>query len=223
MIFKDFTIQIKDVTNEGLFTGYAAVFNNEDLGGDVITPGAFTKTIAENPSVPILWGHNSDEVIGVNSAWKEDSKGLKVEGQLIMDVQRAKEARSLMQAKAVKGLSIGYDPVVIDWSREKEGIRTLKEIKVWEYSLTPFPMNPKAQVTAVKCAKDFEEAVHQMIVSAKQASGPLSAEQKSLIEQAIEQLSALRAAKAPGVATQYNIALEALHAMDSIQSILRGE
>ena len=32
---------------EGTFSGYGAVFSNIDSGGDIIEPGAFTKTIAE--------------------------------------------------------------------------------------------------------------------------------------------------------------------------------
>src|SRR4051812_1909469 len=123
MKFKDIKLQIKDVTEQGQFEGFAAAFNNEDLGGDIIMPGAFTKTISENPKVPILWGHNSREVIGVNQSMQEDGKGLKVVGQLAMDVQRAREAHSLMKMGAVKGLSIGYDPIVIDYSRyEKENV-----------------------------------------------------------------------------------------------------
>jgi phage head maturation protease len=30
------------------------------------------------------------------------------------------------------------------------GIRKLSEIKLWEISLTPFPMNPEAMITSVK-------------------------------------------------------------------------
>ena len=43
-------IQLKEAKADGSFTGYAAVFNNVDLGGDVILPGAFTHT----PSVVSL-------------------------------------------------------------------------------------------------------------------------------------------------------------------------
>ena len=32
---------------EGIFSGYGAVFSNVDTGGDIIEPGAFTKTLAE--------------------------------------------------------------------------------------------------------------------------------------------------------------------------------
>jgi HK97 family phage prohead protease len=34
------------------------VFGNVDSYGDVIEPGAFAKTLQENPVVPILWQHD---------------------------------------------------------------------------------------------------------------------------------------------------------------------
>ena len=34
-------IELKEAKADGSFTGYAAVFNNVDLGQDVILPGAF--------------------------------------------------------------------------------------------------------------------------------------------------------------------------------------
>jgi len=217
-------LEIKDVTAEGSFKGYASTFGNKDLGDDIVMPGAFTKTLQENPQVPILWGHSPREVIGVNQMASEDSKGLYVEGQLAMDVQRAREAHSLMKMNAVKGLSIGYDPVVIDWSREKEGIRILREVKLYEYSLTPFPMNEQATVTGVKGLADLDELLHEAVVRGKRFQGDLSAETKALIEEAIQTLSALRAAKAPGAAKQDEIAPEVLHAAsDRITKLLRGE
>lgn len=222
MKYKDIKLQIKGVTDQGQFEGYAAVFGNEDLGGDIIVAGAFLKTISENASVPILWGHNTREVIGVNKEFYEDPKGLHVKGQLIMDVQRARETHSLMKEGAVKGLSIGYDSIVVDYSRmEKEGIRILKEVKLWEYSVTPFPMNPEAQVTMVKTAEDLERVLQELI--AFKSTAKLSAEMTALIERASEKLSALRAAQAPGAATQDEIAPEILHAASSITKMLRGE
>jgi HK97 family phage prohead protease len=223
---KDIKFQIKDVTEQGQFEGYAAAFNNEDLGGDIITPGAFTKTISENPKVPILWGHNTREVIGVNQQMSEDGKGLRVVGQLALDVQRGKEAYSLMKMGAVKGLSIGYDPIVVDYSRyEKESIRILKELKLYEYSATPFPMNPEAQVTGVKTAEELEGLLYELI--AYKGTSKLSAGNSALIEQVIEKLSALRAAKAPEAAKQDEIAPEILHAasvgLSNIEKMLRGE
>lgn len=221
MKVKYFPLEIKEVTKEGQFTGYASTFGNTDFGNDVVAPGAFAKTIQEKTDHPVLWGHNPREVIGVNQAYTEDSKGLKVQGQLIMDVQRAREAYALMKANAVRGLSIGFDTIVQEYNKETD-IRTLKEVKLWEYSLTPFPMNPQAQVTGVKTSEDFEETLYEIIRF--KHSGTLSAEIKSLIEQAEQKLSALRAAKAPEAAMQDNIAPEILHAkLDGISKYLRGE
>lgn len=35
--------ELKSVDDAGNFEGYAAIFNNVDLGDDVILPGAFTR------------------------------------------------------------------------------------------------------------------------------------------------------------------------------------
>jgi HK97 family phage prohead protease len=190
--YKDIKIQLKEIGDEGTFSGYAAVFNNTDLGGDIIAPGAFTKSIKENPRVPVLWSHDTREVIGINKEVKEDSVGLHVTGQLILDVQRAKEARSLVKEGAVKGLSIGYDSVVVDSSRASEGIRILKEVKLWEYSLVPFPMNPEAQITGVKGLDEFESRLREVIAFVEGHSDEISANKNGLINQTIKHLNALR-------------------------------
>ena len=221
MKHKDIKIQLKSVSEKGEFEGYAAIFNNVDLGGDMIMPGAFSKTMKENVQVPVLWGHSSREVIGLNQDWSEDSKGLHVKGKLILDVQRAVEAHALMKEGAVKGLSIGYDAIIADYRQEKDDfIRVLREIKVWEYSLVPFPMNPDAQLTDVKSAGEIEETLHQAIRLSKRFAGQLSAEQKALIEQAIKQLSALQAAKAPEAAMLEKAAPDLHASFDRLSSIL---
>jgi HK97 family phage prohead protease len=133
--------------DEGRFSGYAAVFGNVDQGNDLIEPGAFTKTLSENPDVPILWAHDPDEPIGVSASMAEDGKGLRVEGQLAMDVQRARELHSLMKIGAIKGLSIGYRTVQRSF---KGAVRHLQELKLGEFSLVTFPMNTLAGVDDVK-------------------------------------------------------------------------
>lgn len=147
--------EVKEVSDEGVFSGYAAVFNNVDLGFDKILPGAFTKSLKKNKGVfPIYADHHKH--IGYNIEAAEDKKGLFIKGQINLDVQEGREKHALAkQAKEVggmMGLSIGYDTV----KREYEGdVRVLKELIVYETSLTAIPMNPKANVTSVK-RKDGE-------------------------------------------------------------------
>jgi len=151
---KGFKFDVKSIDEQGVFEGYAAVFGNVDLGGDVIEPGAFKKTLQENPRMPILWQHNPTEPIGVTLEAYEDGRGLKVKGQLNLETTRGKEAYALLKQGALKGLSIGYDSVKEAWEGTK---RILKEIRLWEWSLVTFPMNPLAQVAEVKAVVPFQD------------------------------------------------------------------
>lgn len=151
---KNFILEIKatDVKDTGEFTGYGSVFGVTDLGLDVIEKGAFRKTLKERKP-KLLWQHKMHEPIGVFKEIKEDRNGLFVHGLLNMEVQRAKEAHSLMRQGALDGLSIGYTAVRDEYERET-GIRRLKEVKLYEVSLVTFPMNEEATVSAVKSATD---------------------------------------------------------------------
>lgn len=147
----DFPFEVKSLNDVGELEGYAAVFGNEDKGGDIIEPGAFTKTIQENAAgVPILYQHDVFEPIGLSTKLEEDRHGLLVKGQLNMDVQRARETRSLLNQGAMKGLSIGYKTVK---QARVGGVRRLKELGLKEFSPVTFPMNELA-VASVKADSD---------------------------------------------------------------------
>lgn len=156
-----FELEIKSVDDaSGEFEGYAAVFGNEDLGGDVIEHGAFTKTLQERPNIPILWQHDPDNPIGKSIIVSETEHGLAVKGQLNLDVQQGREAYALVKQGALSGLSIGFQTVKDKWN---EGVRHLKEVKLFEYSLVTFPMNPLANITAIKSKRDIESKVNCLI------------------------------------------------------------
>lgn len=137
----------------GVVDGYASVFNVIDRGGDVVLPGAFKATLAAlkkaRSTIPILWMHDSWNPIGIWNALEEDERGLKVSGQLILDVPQAAAARALILGGAVKGLSIGYRTVDHEIDRTT-GVRRLKKVELIEISLVTFPMLPDAQITGVK-------------------------------------------------------------------------
>ena len=146
-------LEIKAVNQDGLFSGYASVFEEIDSYRDIVKRGAFEKTLADTESkgraVPILWQHDASKPIGVYTSLKEDERGLYVEGQLNMDVQQAREALSLLRQKALSGISIGYNSVRYD-TDVKSGVRRLYELKLYEASLVTFPACDSARVTDVK-------------------------------------------------------------------------
>ena len=142
---------IDRVDETGRFEGYAAIFDRVDQGRDRIAPGAFHRSLAERgvATIKLLWQHDPAEPIGAFDEIAEDERGLHVRGRLLLDVRRAREALVLMRAGALDGLSIGYKTIsaTID---EATGIRTLREIDLWEISLVTFPMQEAARVRRVK-------------------------------------------------------------------------
>ena len=148
----DFKLELKSLDLQGLFAGYASVFGVVDSQRDIVLRGAFSKSVKGRAGeIKFLWQHQQDEPIGIFDAMFEDARGLYVEGRLLLDVQRAKEAHTLLKMGAISGLSIGYSPVryTID---KKTGVRRLSEVELWEVSLVTFPANEAANVTVVKSA-----------------------------------------------------------------------
>jgi HK97 family phage prohead protease len=76
-----------------------------------------------------------------------------VVGKLSLGLQLAKDALVLLKDGVVKGLSIGYQTIRSEMVGE---VRNLVELKVWEISLTPFPMCQDALVQQVKTAQADE-------------------------------------------------------------------
>ena len=133
------------------FEGHGSVFGNEDLGGDVVMPGAFERSLAQHKasgSLPqMFWMHDPSRVPGKWLSMAEDDTGLAVKGMLA-PTPLGDEIHTLLTMEAVKGLSIGYRTIEQDFSND--GVRLLKEIELWEVSVVSLPMNPLAQVAHAK-------------------------------------------------------------------------
>jgi HK97 family phage prohead protease len=144
-------LDLKSVSADGVFEGYASLFEREDLGHDVVMPGAFRDTLAARgpAGVRMLFQHNPAEPIGVWERLFEDARGLFAQGRLLLDVARAREVFSLMRAGAIDGLSIGFKALRARPDRVR-GIRRLEKIDLWEISIVTFPMLPEARVAALK-------------------------------------------------------------------------
>ena len=152
-------LSVKAISEEGEFSGYGAVFGNEDFVGDVVEKGAFAASLKEKGAgkIKLLWDHDPGQPIGVYTKIEEDSKGLYVEGRLLVDViAKAREVYALMKAGALDGLSIGFRTVKASFD-EKNNVRRLMEVDLWEISMVTFPCNQEATVAAVKSLRDLEK------------------------------------------------------------------
>jgi len=128
------------------FAGYAALFDREDRGGDIIRRGAFARAIAawRGRKVPLLWQHRPDRVIGTVEMLEEDARGLRVIGRV--DTKADDEAARLLKGGQVNGLSFGYRVARADGKAP----RVLKDLDLVEVSLVTFPMQPGARVHKVE-------------------------------------------------------------------------
>lgn len=142
---------VKALGDAGAFEGYAAIFDIVDEGGDAVLPGAFARSLAERgeAGIKLLWQHEPSEPIGRIEQILEDQKGLFVRGQLLLDIERAREAYALMKSGALDGLSIGFRTVKSRRDEERN-IRLLEDIDLWEVSLVTFPMQAGARISSFK-------------------------------------------------------------------------
>lgn len=166
-----FNFTLKALEQSGAFHGLAAAFNNVDLGGDRIIPGAFRRTLQEKgASLPILWAHDQSRPIGVGKV-AETAEGLAIDAQLVTTSTDGKDAYELLRAGAMKGLSIGFRTVK---DRVLNEVRELLDVDLFECSLCAIPMNPLATVTAVKAGdistiRQFEGLLREVGFSRSQA------------------------------------------------------
>jgi HK97 family phage prohead protease len=149
-----FGVEWKAATGSGELEGYMSVFNNVDQDGDVVLPGAFKKTFADwngaKSKMPLIDQHQltSDGVIGSVTHMVEDGYGAKIRAKF-SSIQKAQDIRLKMIEGHLNGLSYTYEPV-----RSHRGtfsgksVRFLDEVKAYEATVSPFPVNQLALASA---------------------------------------------------------------------------
>ncbi|CZT34623.1 HK97 family phage prohead protease [Rhizobium sp. 9140] len=148
----DLSLRFDTPTDAGEFSGYAVVWDERNGHNEIVTRGAFAKSLLEHRAAgtrPVmLWSHDPSAIIGVWSETREDEKGLFVRGQLVMSTPRGREAFDLLKAGALNGLSIGFR--ARGDRRRADGVRILTDIDVREISLVGMPSAGNARITSIR-------------------------------------------------------------------------
>lgn len=169
--------EVKAVDDAGNFEGYASVFNNIDLGDDVILPGAFTRVKTTRAGrLKLALFHDLTRLVG-SAEYNQDQHGLYLKGRINLNVSYARDAYELMKEGTLDSMSIGFN-TLDDAIEQREGrrVRIIKQAELWEASIVPFGMNPEAQVMSVKSdIRLFENALRErMGLSQKEAAAVAS-------------------------------------------------
>jgi len=153
-------VSVDEESATGYVKGYLSIFDNVDLGGDVVKYGAFSRTLTHKGGKTVFMldhGWKTLEVLGALYL-EEDEKGLKLDGHINLKTSQGRDAFETIKFQAEHGIplgaSIGYDPK--QFVANKTGGYDLTEVELWEGSVTPFPMNQEALIT--EASKRFNRA-----------------------------------------------------------------
>lgn len=156
------------------FEGYAAVFDNIDMGGDKIVAGAFTDTLAERypdngAGIPVYWNHETDDPfknLGTTLSATEDEHGLKVEGTIDTSTSTGQQVAKLLKENRVNNMSFAFNISEGAWvdgvdnpdGTHSTGYYELRKLDLFEVSICPIGMNPETEVSAKKAVLGLDPA-----------------------------------------------------------------
>ncbi len=164
---------------QGVFSGYASVFNGVDSYGDTIIPGAYKSTITERDRPIQLRFNHEQGVIGKWIRIEEDDKGLYVEGELTPGHSKAIDVYASLKHGAISGLSIGYR--AIKYTENKTGGLNLEEISLIEISVVESPADLNAQIGTIKSVLDEMKTLKEIEALLRDAGGFSRADATALV------------------------------------------
>lgn len=138
--------------------GYFAVFGSDyNIAADMsesIAPGAFTRTLAEQPDVRALINHDTTLVLGRTKAGtlalKEDDHGLYGEATINRNDQDAVNLYERVKRGDVDQCSFGFEIVREDTEFHEDGSVhwTIREVNLFEVSCCTFPAYEETNISA---------------------------------------------------------------------------
>jgi uncharacterized protein len=131
-------------------SGYASVFGNTDLDGDIIEKGAFTESLKGRTPL-LLVNHNmSDLPVGSVVECREDQKGLYFVSKMPKDDSLVRDRLApQLRNNSIKGVSIGFRTTESEPIKGGRG-RRIKSAELWEISIVNVPANQLASVNSMK-------------------------------------------------------------------------
>jgi HK97 family phage prohead protease len=151
---------------QGIVSGYFAVFGNKDLDGDVIEPGAFTKTIMERGPqgkqlIKYLLDHDKNKVVAKITNLYEDNKGLRYEAK-IGSHAAGQDFQKMIESELINQHSFGFRTIKEQFDQEAKA-NLIKEVMMYEGSAVQFlGANPETTFIDLKSEADAFEYLSRL-------------------------------------------------------------
>lgn len=192
MLYKNSSLAFKDVdVKEGVVSGYFSSFDQEpDSDGELVLPGAFKKTIAENgPNgkgrIKHLIDHNPSLVPAVIRELEEDHKGLAYVSKAGSHIL-GQDFVKMVDSKIITEHSFGYR--VVKKHKGDNGWTFLTELSMWEgTSMLTWGANPNTPITGLKSLEDILDHYDRLYKALK--NGTYSDETMLQLEERHKQIS----------------------------------
>lgn len=150
------------------FEAYASVFDNVDSYGDIMSKGAFSRSLKDwaerGAPVPVLWGHNMsdpDYNIGHVIDAVEDERGLKVRASIDLESPKGATVYRLLKEKRVREMSFAFlVKSARDGERDGKAVRHVDDVDLIEVSVVPMGANPETEILAVRSLSGVDGGGH---------------------------------------------------------------
>jgi hypothetical protein len=157
---------------EGIIQVYVSAFNSKDSDGDVILPGAFSRSINDwGPQAKNrLWfleGHDTNKAIAKPFEVKQDHYGLLFSVKM-PNTTRAKDLLELYTGGHITEHSIGF---VTTKESKKSEYNEITEVKLYEGSAVLWGANENTPMVSVKSIQDLDDEFTRTIKSMRNWKG----------------------------------------------------
>jgi HK97 family phage prohead protease len=151
---------------QGVVSGYFAVFGNKDLDGDIIEPGAFTKTVMERGPqgkqlIKYLLDHDKNKVVAKITNLYEDNKGLRYEAKIGTHAA-GQDFQKMIESELINQHSFGFRTIKEQFDSEAKA-NLIREVMMYEGSAVQFlGANPETTFIDLKSEADAFEYLSRL-------------------------------------------------------------
>jgi HK97 family phage prohead protease len=161
-------LEMRDGADGFTLTGYASTFNQPyDMGWytESVDPGAFSRTLGQNPDVRLLINHDGLPLARTTSGTlilDTDSKGLRVQANLDPTDPDVQSLAPKMRRGDLNQMSFGFRTIEDSWSQDMSKRNMLAlDLNNGDASIVTYPANPTAMagLRASRAAGPNAEAI----------------------------------------------------------------
>ena len=152
-------------------SGVVVPFNTPTRIGNYVETfqrGAFARTIVERGTrVKLLFAHDLARPLGRAVSLVEEQRGL-VGTFKVANTAAGNDALELIANGAIDSFSVGFQPVVDDWSQARDRV-TRTECKLLETSLVTLPAFETARIESMRSADVYDPNFDPHVIRARLA------------------------------------------------------